>query len=159
MLSLNTLNRTISPSTPYCHNNNMVAWSLGNIVEICARDSRYKKVDIQSFLHWVKPAILHGQYKLFYTQDNIRCTGFIFWAWVNNDTVHRYINSNRFFLQPSEWNEGRNLIIVDYCDLTKSSNNIRKLFTIAELINKNVDSISYCVRNEVGIPEKVRKFK
>jgi len=159
MLSLNNLNRKISPNTPYCHDNDMKLWSLGNLLEICARDCKYKKVDLQSFLHWVKPAILHGQYKLIYTQDNIRCTGFVFWAWVNDDTVYRYLNSNRFILQPSEWNEGRNLIVVDYCNVTKSLKEIKKLFTTARKINEHVDSISYCIRDEAGIPIKNKKIK
>lgn len=36
MLSLTSLNKTISPHTPYCNDKDMVAWGLGTVMEVVA---------------------------------------------------------------------------------------------------------------------------
>lgn len=158
MWTLSDLNKVISKNTPYSHNKDMILLSLGNFVDICSKDKRNKKLDIQSFMHWVKPAVLHGQYHLFYSDDRIRCIGFIMWAWVNDSTLQRYLTSNRFILHPSEWNEGRNLIIVDYCNLTKSHQKLREPLKNIKKNKDNFDSITYCIRNDSGVPIKFKKL-
>lgn len=158
MLSLNELNRIISPITPYFHDKDRVHWTFGNFIELCARDERKKNINIQSFLHWVKPAILNGQYHLFYSKDGSKCIGYIMWAWVNDETHVKYLKSKRFILHPSEWNEGRNLIIVDYCNMTRSHHLIKNLFKNNRKIKSNVRTISYCIRKEDGTPLKARQI-
>ncbi|MGF1879197.1 toxin-activating lysine-acyltransferase [Photobacterium frigidiphilum] len=158
MLTLSGLNKVISRETPYSHNKNMILFSLGVFLEICSKDERNKKIDIQSFIHWVKPAVLHGQYHFLYSEDKMKYTGFIMWAWVNDNTLQRYLTSDRFNLHPSEWNEGRNLIIVDYCNLTKLHQKLRKILKKVKKHKNNFDSFNYCIRNDSGIPTKIKKI-
>ncbi|MEZ8894658.1 toxin-activating lysine-acyltransferase [Vibrio sp. 10N.261.45.A4] len=154
MKTLSQLNKTISKNTPYIHVGDDMNWVIGAFIELCSRSDQYYDIDIKSFLHWVKPAILHGQYKLIYTEDGVVKTGFILWAWVDNDTLIRYHTSNRFYLHPTEWNEGQNLIIIDYLDLHYSKKNIRDMYRLFKSIKSYVDSCSYCIRDISNKPIK-----
>jgi hemolysin-activating ACP:hemolysin acyltransferase len=74
------------------------------------------------------------------------------WAWVNDETLNRYFTETKFFLHPSEWNEGNYLIVVDFCCLFNSRKVISSLLKDSKITQGN--RVHYCVRNEKGIPVK-----
>lgn len=87
---------------------------LGGFIELLASISHRRNIDLSSFLHWIKPAILHDQYLFIESKGEIDPIGYIIWAWVNDETLSNYMRKDRFAIQPINWNEGKNLIIVDY---------------------------------------------
>ncbi|MEL4012793.1 toxin-activating lysine-acyltransferase [Dryocola clanedunensis] len=105
--------RTIlNPCTHY--DREFVQQKMAELLELCIKSEICQGIDIHSFVHWAKPAILHQQYSFLFTEGDIEPTGYICWAWVDNSTLMRYLTSQRFILHPSEWNEGDNFIVVDF---------------------------------------------
>ncbi|WP_434524249.1 toxin-activating lysine-acyltransferase [Photorhabdus asymbiotica] len=44
-----------------------------------------------------------------------RPLGYITWAYLREDTLHRLIHDPHYFLHISEWNEGGIMCILDFC--------------------------------------------
>lgn len=112
---ISSINAAIHPLTNKFKDTNQQ--QIGVLLELCARAPFRSRIDIGSFLHWVKPAVFHHQYLLLWQEGDVSPYGYISWAWVNNTTLIRYLNDERFILHPSEWNEGENFIVVDFCCL------------------------------------------
>lgn len=126
---------------------------LGLFVEVVAKDERRHEINIPSFLYWIKPAILHNQYLFFYDEGDINPTGYILWAWVDEKTLYSYLNSKQFILHPMCWNEGKNLIIVDFVCLNQSDTR----FTLHNLYRKlrhkvsmSYKDVNVSIRNSEG---------
>ncbi|WP_107290753.1 MULTISPECIES: toxin-activating lysine-acyltransferase [unclassified Photobacterium] len=68
-------------------------------------------MNISSFLNWVKPAILHDQFFLIREKGKLEYSGYVIWAWVDDNTYSDFMIENRYVLQPMSWNEGENLFI------------------------------------------------
>jgi len=100
---------------------------IGMLLELCAQIPARKKIDICSFLHWVKPAVLHHQYLVLSREGDILPYGYISWAWINEATFTRYSTDDRFILHPSEWNEGKVFVIIDFCCLGDAAYCLRNL--------------------------------
>lgn len=88
---------------------------LGAFSELLSSIAKRRNMNLASFIHWIKPAILHDQYKFIESKGEIEPIGYIIWGWVNHETLEKYMFEDRFVIQPMNWNEGNNLIIVDYC--------------------------------------------
>lgn len=87
---------------------------LGHFLELLSSITQRKNMDLSSFMHWIKPAILHDQYEFIESKGEIEPIGYVIWAWVNDETLLKYMLKDRFVIQPMNWNEGNNLIIIDY---------------------------------------------
>jgi hemolysin-activating ACP:hemolysin acyltransferase len=158
--SICDLNTVITglPQTGLCKDETQQ--EIGRLVEICAKDTMRKNINIASFLHWIKPAVLHRQVLLLQREGDASANGYISWAWVNDETLAEYHSTPRFSLQPSEWNEGLNLIVVDFCALGSSEKIIRQLYKkTAALYKLGAQSINVCVRDATGVPVKNIKVK
>ncbi len=68
------------------------------MLEVTVKDSVHKTVNINSFLYWIKPAILHNQYILIDSKGSIEPIRYLIWAWVDNKTLLGYLNNNHFIL-------------------------------------------------------------
>lgn len=131
---------------------------LGRFLEVFS-DSDRNRIDIQSFLHWVKPAILHDQYTLLKLNGNVDFSGYVMWAWVDVDTLEKYLNEDRFVIHPMNWNEGYNLIVVDFfvkdksCKQAMMRSMYRQARNLAGLSHKD---INICIRDDFGKIVKVK---
>ncbi|CAI2161191.1 ACP:hemolysin acyltransferase (hemolysin-activating protein) [Serratia fonticola] len=123
---ISSINAMIHPLTNKFKDTNQQ--QIGVLLELCARIPDRAGIDVRSFLHWVKPAVLHHQYLLLLREGDVLPYGYISWAWVNEATLTRYINDERFILHPSEWNEGEHFVIMDFCCLGDASYCLRHLF-------------------------------
>ncbi|WP_164521485.1 toxin-activating lysine-acyltransferase [Iodobacter ciconiae] len=107
-MSISTINAGIKSSSeklkPYFQ------MYIGAMVELCSQDALRKDLDIKSFLHWIKPAVLHDQFLFLQNDGEVSPSAYITWAFVNEETLHRYSHGPRFVLHPSEWNEGTTIL-------------------------------------------------
>lgn len=108
------INRNISPLTPYAHAKNEYYMALGRMLEICARSFLYKKIDSASAIHWLKPAILLGQYKTINIDWEVDAIGFYTWAWLSDKSIIEFREGGKKSLQPMDWFDGNNLVIVSH---------------------------------------------
>ncbi|MFA1562503.1 toxin-activating lysine-acyltransferase [Aliivibrio fischeri] len=107
---------------------------LGNFLEISSKSKERASISIGSFLHWVKPAVLHNQYVFIKNQGDIDYSGFV--------------------IHPMNWNEGENLIIVDflYNDSSRRNSIIKSLYRKTRYqIKSNVKDIYICIRDSNGL--------
>lgn len=117
---------------------------IGMLLELCAQIPERKKIDICSFLHWIKPAVLHNQYLTLSREGGVLPCGYFSWAWINESTLARYMTNERFILHPSEWNEGEYFVIVDFCCLGDARDFIRNLLKKkGALKNLGLDTVYY----------------
>jgi len=122
---------------------------LGQLLDIAVKNKELNSINIKSFYHWVKPAILHNQFLCLKNTNEVYYSGYISWAWVDGNTLARYMNDTRFNISPSEWNEGSNLIIIDFLM------NEKFIFSVRGLIKKVfkyelISEIYFCKRNADG---------
>lgn len=125
---------------------------LGQFLEIASKSHR-KSIDIQSFLHWIKPAIIHDQYIVIKNDGDIEPSGYLMWAWVSKKTLSQYFEQDRFVLHPMSWNEGNNLIIVDF-SIVDTRSTKSTLFNLYRRARKQVglsnNQINICIRDSYG---------
>ncbi|WP_198158344.1 toxin-activating lysine-acyltransferase [Enterovibrio coralii] len=133
---------------------------LGMLLKICMSDSSRRNISIKSFYNWMKPAVYHDQILLIKTRMIKEDNGYVTWAWVDDNTLDKYLTESRFTLHPSDWNEGPHLIIMDFCVNGPSYEAIRMLYDIREsLLSSGVHSINVCVRDELGEIIKVKRWE
>ena len=134
---------------------------LGNFLEISSKNKeRASAISIGSLLHWVKPAVLHNQYLFIKNKGDIDYSGYIMWAWVDDDTLNQYMKADRFVIHPMNWNEGENLIIIDflYNDSSRLNSIIKSLYRKARYSTKsNIKDIYICIRDSNGLVVRTNK--
>lgn len=138
-----------------------VLGELGCFLEIFS-NSEKARINIQSFLHWVKPAILHDQYIFLKLDGYVDFSGYVMWAWVDFDTLEKYLNDDRFIIHPMNWNEGGNLIVVDFFVKDKSCRQamMRAMYRQARnLVGLSHKDINICIRDNFGKVIKVKGAK
>lgn len=151
MMKISVINTCIRP--PAEKSKAHFQMHIGALLEICGQDALRKNIDIKSFLHWIKPAILHDQFLLLQNAGEVSSSAYITWAFVNKETLHRYSYGPRFILHPSEWNEGTHLIVVDFCSLTDPRRLFKKLLNKAKALHElGIESITVCTRDKSGLP-------
>ena len=135
---------------------------LGQFLEVMIKCNDSKDITIGSFFHWIKPAILHDQYLFISSHGDLEPSSYILWAWVSDKTLKEYFTQNRFALHPMSWNEGNNLIIVDYqtSDKNLSLSVIRDLYRKARnQAGISFRLINFSIRNQMGIVVKHNRKK
>ncbi|MFA0084607.1 toxin-activating lysine-acyltransferase [Vibrio sp. 10N.261.51.F12] len=131
---------------------------LGQFVEILAKCNTRRKLNIASFLHWVKPAIIHKQYKLLKLSSDVDFTGYVIWAWVDELTLIDYMTQPRFSLKPMNWNEGSNLIVVDWFVEKNNTIQLNKLYKfIVSSTGISRKEVNVCIRDSQGNVVKTNK--
>ncbi|WP_045412621.1 toxin-activating lysine-acyltransferase [Vibrio owensii] len=126
---------------------------LGQLLEITSHLKERQSINISSFLHWVKPAVLHDQYVLIKNKGEIEHSGYLMWAWVSERTLTEFITQERFALHPMCWNEGDNLIVVDFAiaNSSQSKSVIREMYRKARRqAGISHKSIKICIRDNTG---------
>ncbi|WP_318460216.1 toxin-activating lysine-acyltransferase [Photobacterium leiognathi] len=127
---------------------------LGQLLEIAVKNKDRSTVNIGSFIHWIKPAILHDQYLYIKNKGDLEPSGYLIWAWVDTETLYDFFDKDRFIIHPMGFNDGKNLIILDFCYLDENNN----LSVIKNLYRKarNEAGVSYkniniCIRDSNGL--------
>lgn len=87
---------------------------LGYAVTVLLQSKKYYHFQIVTIKFWLEHAIMLGQIKFFFDWDGTPI-GYITWAYLAEDVEQRLINDSAFLLHTSEWNEGNNLWIIDFC--------------------------------------------
>ncbi len=87
---------------------------IGFAVSCMLHNRNYSLYPIMSIYLWTEFAIQHSQIKFFFDMNG-EPLAYATWAYLEADTVHRLINDPEFSLHPSEWNEGENVWILDFC--------------------------------------------
>ncbi|MGF1724812.1 toxin-activating lysine-acyltransferase [Photobacterium nomapromontoriensis] len=117
---------------------------LGDLCYVYANNNKRKKISVDSFYHWMIPAIKQEQIKLLKSEFDRYPSGYLIWAWVNNNTLDDYLTNPYFVPYPSQWNEGGNLIIFDICLPHPEKKFIKPLIKLKrELKKAGVKSIYY----------------
>lgn len=88
-------------------------YQLGLVAELMCRSDHYCGFPIACLKLWIEPAILMRQIKFFYDVSN-NCVGYITWAKVEEETYVRMVKDPSYILHLSEWNEGNELLIMDF---------------------------------------------
>lgn len=131
---------------------------LGKFIEVVVKDNDASKVNIQSFYQWLKPAILHNQYAFLKQEGDIDYSGYILWAWVDEQILDDYMTKDRFSIHPSSWNEGNKLIVIDFLILGLPLPVMLKLFREArKQIGLSIKDINICLRNNDGMVKRTNK--
>ncbi|NRF62593.1 toxin-activating lysine-acyltransferase [Vibrio coralliilyticus] len=124
---------------------------LGRFVETMSKSKLRQNLNLSSFLHWIKPAVLHRQYKFLKLTSDVEYTGYVLWAWVDDSTLTKYMTQPRFFLKPMHWNEGNNLIIVDWFVEKNKNSQLRELYRhITSSTDINRSAVNICIRDDQG---------
>lgn len=113
-----------------------VTHELGQFLEIMSKCKTRRELNLASFLHWIKPAVIHRQYKFFKLSSDVGYNGYVIWAWVDDATLNKYMTKPRFSLKPMNCNEGNNLIVVDWF---VEKNNVSQLRGFYRFINLSTD--------------------
>lgn len=90
------------------------ARSLGYVCMIMCMCRRYSGFQLVNIKCWLEPAIAHNQ--IMFCFDRIgNPVGYVTWAYLAPDSENRLLHDPKFLLNFSEWNEGGNTWIIDFC--------------------------------------------
>lgn len=135
-----------------------VTHELGMFAEIMARCQSRQRLNLASFLHWIKPAVIHRQYKFLKLPSDVGFTGYVIWAWVDDSTLSNYMTQPKFSLKPMNWNEGNNLIVVDWFVEKNRVSQLSELYKhIVSSTKLGRHDIYICIRDEQGNIIKTNK--
>lgn len=98
--------------------NGKTQWSvheqIGFAVSCMFYHHNYSLYPVVCIQHWTEHAIQHHQIKFLFDLHGLPLA-YITWAYLEKDTEQRLINDPHFRLHPSEWDEGGNIWILDFC--------------------------------------------
>lgn len=135
-----------------------VTHELGQFLEIMAKCDKRRELNLASFLHWIKPAVIHRQYKFLKLSSDVGFTGYVIWAWVDDLTLSNYMTQPRFSLKPMNWNEGSNLIVVDWFVGKNRASQLKDLYKhVMFSTNISKREINICIRDSQGNIIKTNK--
>ncbi|MFJ2600558.1 toxin-activating lysine-acyltransferase (plasmid) [Pantoea agglomerans] len=87
---------------------------MGYAVQCMLLNRNYSLYPVLSLQIWTEHAILHRQIKFLFDMNGSPLA-YLTWAYLRNDTVERLLNDPQFRLHPSEWDEGGEIWILDFC--------------------------------------------
>ncbi|MFB9217783.1 toxin-activating lysine-acyltransferase [Vibrio sinaloensis] len=135
-----------------------VTHEIGQFLEVMSKCVKRKKLNLASFLYWIKPAVIHRQYKFLKLSSDIGFTGYVIWAWVDDLTLSNYMTQPRFSLKPMNWNEGSNLIVVDWFVERNRKSQLKNLYKHVMTSAKiSRGEINICIRDDQGNIIKTNK--
>ncbi len=135
-----------------------VTHELGQFIEIMSKCNMRQGLNLASFLHWIKPAVIHRQYKFLKLSGDVGFTGYVIWAWVDDSTLSNYMTQPRFSLKPMNWNEGRNLIVIDWFVEKNRASQLKELYKhVISSTKISRKEINICIRDSQGNVIKTNK--
>ncbi|EGR1061473.1 TPA: toxin-activating lysine-acyltransferase [Vibrio cholerae] len=135
-----------------------VTHELGQFLEVMVKCTKRRELNLASFLHWIKPAVIHRQYKFLKLSSDVGFTGYVIWAWVDDSTLSKYMTQPRFSLKPMNWNEGSNLIVVDWFVEKNRASQLKELYKqIISSTKISRHQINICIRDDQGNIIKTNK--
>ncbi|MGR5287913.1 toxin-activating lysine-acyltransferase [Vibrio maritimus] len=158
-LPINNLNTIILETSDRVCEEEPRLLELSKIIKVCTLDNIRRNISGQSLVNWLEPAIFHNQYKLVKGPFDRSDTGYIIWAWLDDNDYEKYCHEKRFNMHRSRWNEGTNLVIVDVCLPYDFKYHYRKFVAIKnQLSEQGIKTITYCQRDEMGEISGVKKW-
>lgn len=88
------------------------SYQLGLVTQLMLRSPRYRRYPIANLALWIEPAIALRQIKFFFDAVGRPC-GYLTWAFLADDVITRMLGDTCALLHISEWNEGRELWLMD----------------------------------------------
>ncbi|NOI24212.1 RTX toxin acyltransferase family protein [Vibrio mediterranei] len=135
-----------------------VTHELGQFLEVMAKCASRRELNLASFLHWIKPAVIHRQYKFLKLSSDVGFTGYVIWAWVDDSTLSNYMTQPRFSLKPMHWNGGCNLIVVDWFVERNRLSQLKALYKhVISSTKISTREVNICIRDEHGNIIKTNK--
>lgn len=99
---------------PRCCKFESKAKKVGYACLIAFMCNRYSLYQIMTLKFWIVPAIDHDQIVFFFDKTSAPL-GYVSWAYLAPDSEARLLHDSDFLLHASEWNEGGNAWIIDFC--------------------------------------------
>lgn len=87
---------------------------IGYAVQCMLYNRNYSMFPVLSIQQWTEHAILHKQIKFIFDARG-KPLAYFTWAYLRSDTIERLKHDPHFRLHPSEWNEGGDIWILDFC--------------------------------------------
>lgn len=132
------------------------AIDLGYVCFIIFNCREYSSYQIITLKLWISRAIEHDQILFFFDKAG-NPFGYITWAHLAPDTEERLLNDPNFLIHPSEWSEGGNTWIVDFCfpfgGLFEASKLAKEFFR-----KKNIEQVFWARRNNRFIVRKIGRL-
>lgn len=126
--------------------------NIGFAISCMLMNSNYSLYHVKTLQLWTIEAIRHEQFKILFDYLD-KPIGYITWAYFSYETLERFVNNKKFFPHSSEWNEGGNLCILDFCccpgtgkiciDYLKNTSPIVNSENVIWLSRKNRQIITY----------------
>ncbi|MBP1015407.1 toxin-activating lysine-acyltransferase [Serratia sp. JSRIV001] len=87
---------------------------IGFAISCMLQNRNYCLYPVLSIQLWTEFAIQHKQIKFLFDTRG-QPLAYVTWAYLALDTEARMLHETKFHLHPSEWNEGDNIWILDFC--------------------------------------------
>lgn len=84
---------------------------IGAVVDLMSRSQQHRRFTIRDVMRVLVPPIETGQCYM-YRQDG-KMRGFVSWAWFADDVERSFVAGTRL-IQPSDWQSGTNLWLIDF---------------------------------------------
>jgi cytolysin-activating lysine-acyltransferase len=130
---------------------------LGYAVMVLLQSKKYSLFQILTIKYWINQAITLGQIKFFFDWDGSPI-GFITWAYLAKDVEIRMANDKSFLLHFSEWNEGGNLWVIDFCMPTGDVRDAVRYF-LEEIRASSVQRVSWVRRRADYSVRKICEYE
>ena len=128
------------------------ATMVGFATMVLLQSKKYSLFHILTIKIWLEQAIMLDQIK-FYFDWNGHPIGYVTWAYLAEDVEKRLVEDPDFVLHYSEWNEGGNAWIIDFCMPTGNAKEGLRYF-FEHISETYSGSLSWARR---GSNNKVRK--
>ncbi len=130
---------------------------IGYAVMVLLQSKKYSLFQVLTIRCWIEQAITLGQIKFFFDWDGTPI-GYVTWAYLAEDVESRLLGDNNFSLHFSEWNEGGNLWVIDFCMPTGSVKEAARYF-LEEIRSFYVGRLSWVRRDPNYSVKKICRYE
>lgn len=129
---------------------------IGYAVMVLLQSKKYSLFQVLTIRCWIEQAIALGQIKFFFDWDGTPI-GYITWAYLAEDVESRLQGDENFLLHFSEWNEGGNLWVIDFCMPTGNVKEAARYF-LEEIRSFYVGRLSWVRRDSNYSVKKLCRY-
>jgi cytolysin-activating lysine-acyltransferase len=126
---------------------------LGCVASLILAKSTVSNHELVRLNAWILPAIELRQIKIFFDASG-KPVGFVTWAFLSDDVV-RIVEGGGFISHLSEWNEGRDLWLIDLSIHRSGLASVSRF--IKEKFSREHDEFFWLTRRESSAPRVRRK--